>query len=1026
MSRLEMYKSAKVNGFEGKKWPSGDKQYWIEAANSSMIVKATSTIDNILNSDRRVILKTVISGKGDLKTFINNSNRAKAIELLLLKNKGYISTWSEQCAGGGKCHSSDAEILYTLKVSDILSQEFIDLPKPNKVYKNKDGKYFEYTNMTDIPLERYQIYKTTSKQSKEHCLMFALSKCGIKKGSINAIKQSFIAGHSIKRSSIPDISKLIGRDINLYTIDKDNEQAVQRFKCGKEGKAVNLAIYLEHYFIFEDTAFSRFSIKNYDEVKSLHNFKDIISKSKDSYEFWKEGKKHTKSLCNSLRLIDTLFKAGHFEKLDVSSQPVPLKWENIYLNNLANESRKFDIKPVKKTGNVHFADSETYVKGEHGLQLLGYVSTKDDDVTILNRADYTEQQMVDKMLKTCDDGDIIYFHNLKYDFTVLSKYLPYDSSPPLEKDGQHYGCSLLFEGKSIQLWDSYKMMTMPLSKFAKAFGLEKSKGELINYEYYTPENNGLWCKPKDYVDKRWSVDKVAAFYEQVAKVSVDDMFNPMDWYKGYLKLDCLVLKQGSIKFNHLVKQITGLDTFESRTLASIADRYFSTNGGYDGVHEVSGNLRAYIAKACFGGRCNVNDAYRYKVIRNQIADLDACSLYPAAIARICREMGFPTGAPIKMRKVEDFWNLRHKMTFAVLTIKITKVGRKQQMPFIAVRTANGIEYTNSPPSDDMVVDLITLEDYVKFHEIEYTVKEAIYWTGAVVKTMGKLVEDMYTERKVQEKIDDTLGGAFKLILNSTYGKTLLKQCFSKSTLVKGVDKVNSYIYNNFNTIKKMSDYREGVTKVVSYAPDMSFNRAHIGCMILSMSKRIMNEVFDVADKAKIPIYYTDTDSMMMPKESELDLAAAYKMEYGKDMLGDKLGQFNSDFKLTGSKEGADITCNWAIYCGKKAYAMELKSINDKDVAISGMHIRLKGVTMVGIDAVSRLLSDNSIEGRKMIYRLLASGVEIPFVLNPSDVECVMFNFVNNTVSTRGEFVRKVSFPGYRVLNLQRLGVNFGK
>lgn len=44
-----------------------------------------------------------------------------------------------------------------------------------------------------------------------------------------------------------------------------------------------------------------------------------------------------------------------------------------------------------------------------------------------------------------------------------------------------------------------------------------------------------------------------------------------------------------------------------------------------------------------------------------------------------------------------------------------------------------------------------------------------------------------------------------------------------------------------------------------------FNRVHCGSLILSMSKRIMNEVMCLADDNNINIYYQDTDSMHITK-----------------------------------------------------------------------------------------------------------------------------------------------------------------
>ena len=40
-----------------------------------------------------------------------------------------------------------------------------------------------------------------------------------------------------------------------------------------------------------------------------------------------------------------------------------------------------------------------------------------------------------------------------------------------------------------------------------------------------------------------------------------------------------------------------------------------------------------------------------------------------------------------------------------------------------------------------------------------------------------------------------------------------------------------------------------------------FNYVHCGVEILSMSKRIMDKVFDVSNECGVKIYYQDTDSI---------------------------------------------------------------------------------------------------------------------------------------------------------------------
>ena len=70
-----------------------------------------------------------------------------------------------------------------------------------------------------------------------------------------------------------------------------------------------------------------------------------------------------------------------------------------------------------------------------------------------------------------------------------------------------------------------------------------------------------------------------------------------------------------------------------------------------------------------------------------------------------------------------------------------------------------------------------------------------------------------------------------------------------------------YIDNHFNFIEKIERLNNFQDSITLSSLDESYNMSHVGVAILSMSKRIMNEVFDIANDNNLPIYYTDTDSM---------------------------------------------------------------------------------------------------------------------------------------------------------------------
>jgi len=63
-----------------------------------------------------------------------------------------------------------------------------------------------------------------------------------------------------------------------------------------------------------------------------------------------------------------------------------------------------------------------------------------------------------------------------------------------------------------------------------------------------------------------------------------------------------------------------------------------------------------------------------------------------------------------------------------------------------------------------------------------------------------------------------------------------------------------------------------------------YNIAQVGVCILSMSKRIMNEVMCLAEDEGVDIYYQDTDSMHL-NDCDIDkLSSSFKSRYEENSL----------------------------------------------------------------------------------------------------------------------------------------------
>jgi len=205
-------------------------------------------------------------------------------------------------------------------------------------------------------------------------------------------------------------------------------------------------------------------------------------------------------------------------------------------------------------------------------------------------------------------------------------------------------------------------------------------------------------------------------------------------------------------------------------------------GVFRDVYEVSGNLIEYISKSAYGGRVSVNKKYVKKIVTGKIADYDGVSLYPSAINRLCRESGLPTGPARRLTDLDKWESYIH----SIMTVKITKVNKIQQMPFIAHRTEDSILYKNEAPEQIVIIDKLTLQDYIKFHDIEYEILDGVYWNGGINKKMGEIIQKLFTTRLKYKKTKPDLANVIKLMLNASYGKTLTKKTKSERKIIKAV------------------------------------------------------------------------------------------------------------------------------------------------------------------------------------------------------------------------------------------------
>lgn len=225
---------------------------------------------------------------------------------------------------------------------------------------------------------------------------------------------------------------------------------------------------------------------------------------------------------------------------------------------------------------------------------------------------------------------------------------------------------------------------------------------------------------------------------------------------------------------------------------------------------------------------------------------------------------------------------------------------------------------NDNQGEVMVVDRTTYEDLVTYRKMECTILCGYYFDSGRNKRIGEVIDYVFKERLRLKSLKNPMQEIYKLVMNSSYGKNSQKTS-EKRVIYCDTDEMKVKTRTLYHLITSIDHISDNLHRIEHYIEvDRSYNRVHIGGGIVSMAKRIMNEVIAILDEIGYPPLYTDTDSMHIHHECIPLLRKRYMEVYGRELDGDKLGQFNSDFKPL--VPGGKIPyATESIFLGKKSH-----------------------------------------------------------------------------------------------------------
>ena len=884
---------------------------------------------------------------------------------------------------------------------------------------HRRGGMAPFTNDSFFDLTRYQIEKTGEgfKNSKDTCFLYALKQSGVLSDDEIRAAAFHINQASVTFAMIDAIGKQLFVCFHMHMADRVVLKGAQKNRKVPPGVAIrniHLGFDFNHYYIFDDKLpFSKTYVNNaavmmeFSTYPANTNLREVNVRDtfhpqtreptkKIVFGYHRDDDPHT---CTSRDLILSLHKQGLLKAIrpdDMLAVKESFIREDHYEEDMLEycEDQLKEITPKKKAQSpkdVWFADFETTTDGDqhhpfllcfHGINnVTGTYWAKDyNSIGDMVRAAFNRLAMLNR-------PQLVYFHNLNYDGAFVLPYFDVKKDSIVTLGASkiiaftiHVRLSDDRKNKPIPIHfrDSYALITAPLSKFGKMFNLNVHK-EVLPYSFYTQDNVKKLCqgfKPtlEEYLS--YEIESRREELEQLLRtlpeMLIIDRVDALKYAHYYCARDCHVLKDGVKCFRQQLLEVTGIDAFTSMTLPSIAYNFLINEKCFEGCFNLNTAPLLFVRQCVTGGRCMLR-CNEKQYVEGEVMDFDAVSLYPSAMARLHTLMGHPK--IVDPEKHDLGWLLRQDGCFLEIDIEI--VPKQLDFPLINRQTEKGRHFSNEP--GPMFADNITIEDIIEYHKVPMNrirVLRGYYYDEGKNTNIQTVIRKIFEARLKFKAEGNPLESIYKLIMNSCYGKSILKPVYKRMNTVDHAGLERELLDNSADVLCWEPLYDGGRFLLKQSKPLLEANSfPTFGVQVLSMSKRIMTEVMATAQDHGLPIYYTDTDSIHIDKASIEPLRNYFHARFQRELIGKNLGQFHSDFP--DSPSGEMFVSRYFIGVGKKAY---LDILQDSQNNMS-YHARLKGIPEQAIlNEARQRCSHNYLGGLYNLYADLYNGVPQTFNL----------------------------------------------
>ena len=998
---------------------------------------------------------------------LNQMNKSKIANFLTSKDEGEEWEYDD-----GEYAGDYQEFQYVkITIPDWVDDDEYK-NKDGKIKTKNGGGFFRWLNNTEFDLSRYGVYPNVNPSNyKDNCIIKALQVGGLDEDRINLLK-SFVINREIPMCKLKKVCEKLNICIRLRKLGSENKSTIygkgneEIYEIGLLDKhyfiieKVDFTMYsLKNY---DDLCSSGLDVNNFKNIYKMKNNKYCRANNRFT-DSWKAIKYMLENKYEMLlpiavdeNILETQFldKAFDLDKLEYPEENVMLnevdyekelykkqrsrewtKWyfdfetycHKVYDENIVKKIEELDVNKKKYHQIKKELEKKKVISIHKPFMVCAY---SDDGKRIVATGDNCGKLFMDLVLANSNvrvsgvEGKegvkkkiMLIAHNCGYDYRFLRKYL-FMVDEKTKGNGLMNATGKYMNHKTkemaeIQFKDSLKLISMPLRAFGKCFNLKIEK-EVMPYGLYSRKTlRQNWVdvraarrylkSDKEYKQFIKNLKKL----KLIEKVDGVNLFDMMKYSEYYCLKDCKVLMKGYETFRGWINKALSIDIDSVWTIASLANKYLELQGVYEGVYKLSGLPQVFIQKCVVGGRTMCRDNVKHKVEGVKMADYDGVSLYPSSMVRM---KGTLMGVPKVLQANQLNYNFLSSCDGYFIKIKITRVGVKRHFSLLSEVNENGIRvFHNDMVGKEFYVDMTTLEDWINFQDVDFEVLKGYYYDEGRNPQIRKTLQYLFDKRLEKKKEKNPIQVVYKLIMNASYGKSILKPINTEVKIVDGEKNMKKFLLKYYNYIieyEKLYDCNKWKFKLHKTIEE-HFNNAAVGVEILSMSKRIMNEVMCLAEDENLTAYYQDTDSIHMEWDDVKVLKEKFTEKYNRELDGKQLGQFHIDFDLEddNGNDCKDVYAEKSIFLGKKCYIDCLVGTNPEGKTIRGHHIRMKGIPNSTIKHTANKMGIDLYE----LYSQLYSGKRIKFDLLENGKRC-NFKFHNSgQISSMNKFVREIGF-----------------